>query len=95
MLLLARQEVLLPAMRKIEETLVAMAHDLAEVPMLSRTHGQAATPTTVGKELANVVARLRTQLAQISASPIRGCGGSYRRGEWRLWGLATQRPLQA
>jgi len=64
--------VLLPAMRKIEETLVAMAHDLAEVPMLSRTHGQAATPTTVGKEIANVVARLRTQLAQIAASPIRG-----------------------
>ena len=36
-------------------------HDLAEVPMLSRTHGQTASPTTVGKEIANVVARLRTR----------------------------------
>ena len=40
--------------------------------MLSRTHGQAATPTTIGKELANVVVRLRTQLQQIKTSPIKG-----------------------
>ena len=40
--------------------------------MLSRTHGQAATPTTVGKEMANVVVRLRTQLACVRDTPIRG-----------------------
>ncbi len=72
MLMLARQEVLLPVMEKIDSTLTAMAHEHADVPMLSRTHGQAATPTTIGKELANVVVRLRTQLQQIKASPIKG-----------------------
>ena len=63
MLLLARKDVFLPIMGKVEATLVKMAHDLADVPMLSRTHGQSATPTTVGKEMANVAMRLRTQLA--------------------------------
>ena len=54
----ARDTVLLPAMRAIIDTLRDMAHTLAAVPMLARTHGQAATPTTLGKEIANVVHRL-------------------------------------
>src|SRR5690606_24633249 len=54
----AREEVLLPTIDGLIGTLSALAHTLAEVPMLSRTHGQTASPTTVGKEVANVVARL-------------------------------------
>jgi len=49
-----------------------MAHDFAEAPMLSHTHGQPATPTTMGKELANVVDRLRRQLELIVTTPILG-----------------------
>ncbi len=55
----ARDGVLLPALEKLIARLTDMAHELAELPMLSRTHGQPASPTTVGKELANVVYRLR------------------------------------
>ena len=54
-----RRAVLLPALERIIDSLAAMAHDLAELPMLSRTHGQPATPTTLGKEIANFVFRLR------------------------------------
>ena len=68
----ARKECIMPQIAKIEKQLVGMAHGLAAVPMLSHTHGQPATPTTVGKELANVVARLRTQAAAIEAVPILG-----------------------
>ncbi|MDP1532934.1 MAG: lyase family protein, partial [Rubrivivax sp.] len=56
----ARDTVLLPAIDRLIERLRRMAGELAELPMLSRTHGQTATPTTVGKEVANVVARLLT-----------------------------------
>ena len=56
----ARDGVLLPMLDKLIATLRQMAHALAAQPMLSRTHGQTATPTTLGKEIANVVARLRT-----------------------------------
>lgn len=81
MLLLSRGEVVLPAMRSIESALRKMAHELAAVPMLAHTHGQPATPTTVGKELANVVRRLHTQLAAVEATPIlgkiAGAVGSY------------------
>jgi adenylosuccinate lyase len=59
MLKAARQQVMLPALDGIQAKLTAMAHELAALPMLSRTHGQTASPTTVGKELANVVARLQ------------------------------------
>ena len=55
-----RDEVLLPALDTIIAKLREHAHALAEVPMLSRTHGQTASPTTMGKELANVVVRLQT-----------------------------------
>jgi len=81
MLLLSRQEVLVPMMEKLEAAVVKMAHDLAEMPMLAHTHGQPATPTTVGKELANVAIRLRTQLKAVRTSPIlgkiAGATGSY------------------
>ena len=61
MLKAGRDDVLLPAMDEIIETLSKQAQEYASQPMLSRTHGQTASPTTVGKELANVVYRLRKQ----------------------------------
>ncbi len=67
MLKAARDEVMLPALDGIVETLRKMAHQFAAIPMLSRTHGQTASPTTVGKEIANVVARLQTARARIAA----------------------------
>ena len=73
--------VLLPAMERLYLTLAKMAQDYAAVPMLSRTHGQTATPTTVGKEFANVAARLQRQIAQVRAVPllgkINGAVGNY------------------
>ncbi len=54
----SREQVLLPALDKVITQLREMAHRYADEPMLSRTHGQTASPTTVGKEIANVVARL-------------------------------------
>ena len=57
---------LLPEMDRVVEALAALAQETAGVPMLSRTHGQTASPTTVGKELANVVYRLRRQRDQVS-----------------------------
>jgi adenylosuccinate lyase len=67
MLKAARDEVMLPALDGIVDKLRGMAHQFAAVPMLSRTHGQTASPTTVGKEIANVVARLQTARARIAA----------------------------
>jgi len=61
MLKSGRDTVILPAMDEIIDKLKAMSLELAEQPMLSRTHGQTASPTTVGKEIANVVHRLRQQ----------------------------------
>jgi adenylosuccinate lyase len=57
----ARQRVLLPQMKQLIVDLRTLAHRLADVPMLARTHGQAATPTTLGKEIANFVYRLERQ----------------------------------
>lgn len=59
MLKTARDTVLLPALDKVVNRLRAIAHANASVSMMSRTHGQPASPTTLGKEMANVVARLR------------------------------------
>ncbi len=77
----ARAEVLLPALDRIVAKLRAMAHALAEVPMLSRTHGQTASPTTVGKEIANVVARLahaRERIAEVKVlAKMNGAVGNY------------------
>ena len=67
-----RDNIIIPALTGLTDKLAAMATSFADVPMLSRTHGQTASPTTVGKELANVVYRLRRQLAQISQVPILG-----------------------
>ena len=68
----ARQELLLPLLESIVTDLRELAHGHAEVPMLARTHGQAATPTTLGKEFANVVARLERQITAFSRMPIKG-----------------------
>jgi adenylosuccinate lyase len=72
MLKRGRDGVLLPAMDELLEALRDMAESQAEVPMLSRTHGQPASPTTLGKEIANVVARLERQRAQVAGTPILG-----------------------
>jgi adenylosuccinate lyase len=68
----ARDQVVLPALTKLLTKLRDMAHTYAEVPMLSRTHGQTASPTTVGKEIANVVVRLQTACERIAAIKILG-----------------------
>ena len=76
-----RDQVMVPALQQIADTLSAMAHEFANVPMLSRTHGQTASPTTVGKEFANVAYRLKRQISLISAVPmlgkINGAVGNY------------------
>jgi adenylosuccinate lyase len=61
----ARDQVLLPALAQVAEALRGFAHRHADVPMLSRTHGQPASPTTVGKEFANVVARLERAIESV------------------------------
>jgi adenylosuccinate lyase len=75
------QGVLLPAMADIVAALVALAHEAAGSPMLSRTHGQTASPTTMGKEVANVVARMKRQIALIEGveylGKINGAVGNY------------------
>jgi adenylosuccinate lyase len=76
-----RDRVLLPALDRVIETLVAMARSLADAAMLSRTHGQPASPTTLGKELANFAHRLRRArraVASVSlAGKINGAVGNY------------------
>ncbi len=68
----ARDNVLLPAMDQLIDALTALARDNVKQPMLSRTHGQSASPTTLGKELVNVVARLKRQREQLATVPILG-----------------------
>ncbi|HSV70870.1 MAG TPA: adenylosuccinate lyase [Methylibium sp.] len=81
MLSAARSQVLLPALDGVIATLTRMAHEMAALPMLSRTHGQTASPTTVGKEIANVVARLATARERIAAvrplAKMNGAVGNY------------------
>ena len=81
MLAESREAVLLPALDDIVARLRTLAHAHANQPMLSRTHGQTASPTTLGKELANVVARLERQRAQFAAveltGKINGAVGNY------------------
>lgn len=76
-----RDTVLLPLMRQIAESIRELAVKFADVPMLSRTHGQPASPTTLGKELANVVYRLERQIKQVAAvellGKINGAVGNY------------------
>lgn len=72
MLRSARDAVILPALGRVLDRLTALAHDLAAVPMLSRTHGQPASPSTLGKELANVVARLQRAVERVAAVEVLG-----------------------
>jgi len=72
MLVNARSQVLLPQMDELIDVLRVLAHEHASQPMLSRTHGQTASPTTLGKEYANVAARLERQRGQLAACPILG-----------------------
>lgn len=67
-----RDQVLLPMFDEVISKLSELAQQYSEVSMLSRTHGQTASPTTMGKEFANVVARLNRQRAQIAAVPLLG-----------------------
>jgi adenylosuccinate lyase len=77
----SREQVLLPALDKVIDRLRQMAHEYADEPMLSRTHGQTASPTTVGKEFANVVVRLvktREAIASIQLmAKMNGAVGNY------------------
>ena len=77
----ARDEVLLPKLAEVSDKLRSLAHELAAGPMMSRTHGQPATPTTLGKEVANVLYRLERQAKQLSAQEflgkINGAVGNY------------------
>ena len=72
MLKAARDQVMLPGLQAVVDRLTAIAHDNAALPMLSRTHGQPASPTTLGKEIANVVARLRRAQQRIASVDILG-----------------------
>lgn len=81
MLKSSREQVMLPALDKITNRLIELSHQLADVPMLARTHGQPATPTTLGKEMANVVYRLQRGKKQLEAvsilGKINGAVGNY------------------
>jgi adenylosuccinate lyase len=68
----ARDTVLLPQLHKIHDALTELALANASVPMLSRTHGQPASPTTLGKEIANIAKRLERAIAAIAAVPLLG-----------------------
>jgi len=68
----ARTQAVLPQMDAVIDAIKGLAHKYAEQPMLSRTHGQPASPTTLGKEMANVVARLMRQRSQVAAVPVLG-----------------------
>ena len=72
MLKSARNDVLLPALQGVISKLTELAHTNADIPMMSRTHGQPASPTTLGKEIANVVARLQRAMQRIAAVEILG-----------------------
>jgi adenylosuccinate lyase len=77
----AREHVLLPALDAVLQKMRELAHAHADVPMLSRTHGQTASPTTVGKEIANVVVRLAAAREKIAAvrllAKMNGAVGNY------------------
>lgn len=77
----ARQQVIIPTFKQVIAAIEQLANDNAQLPMLARTHGQPASPTTLGKEMRNVVARMQRQLAQIEAveilGKINGATGNY------------------
>lgn len=77
----ARREAITPALQAIADSLRKLAHEHAALPMLSRTHGQTASPTTLGKEIANTLARLERQMRQLDQvellGKINGAVGNY------------------
>jgi adenylosuccinate lyase len=77
----ARDAILLPGLDRVIEKFRALAHDLAELPILSRTHGQPATPSTLGKEMANIAARLIRARARVAGvnmlAKFNGAVGNY------------------
>ncbi|WP_019209638.1 adenylosuccinate lyase [Yersinia massiliensis] len=81
MLHTARQDVVLPMWRQIIDSIKALAHQYRDLPLLSRTHGQPATPSTIGKEFANVAYRMERQFRQLSQveilGKINGAVGNY------------------
>ena len=81
MLRSGRDQILLPMANEILEMITRLARQYAAVPMMSRTHGQPASPTTLGKEFANVAYRMRRQLMQIEAveilAKLNGAVGNY------------------
>ncbi|MCW6541338.1 adenylosuccinate lyase [Yersinia ruckeri] len=81
MLQTARQDVILPFWRQLIDAIKALAHQYRDLPLLSRTHGQPATPSTVGKEMANVAYRMERQYRQLSQveilGKINGAVGNY------------------
>jgi adenylosuccinate lyase len=81
MLQAARDETMLPMLDQVLARLRGLAHELADLPMMSRTHGQPATPTTLGKEMANVAYRLRRARSAIAGvrllGKINGAVGNY------------------
>jgi len=81
MLQTARTQCILPALDELMQQLRDIAHRHAAIAMLSRTHGQSATPTTVGKEIANIIARLQRQITQLSelklSGKLNGATGNY------------------
>jgi len=68
----AREQVFLPLFAEMDQALTSLARDNADIPMLSRTHGQTASPTTLGKEVANISARLRRQAEQLDQQVVLG-----------------------
>jgi len=95
MLAESRARVMLPRLDELTKALRALAHRYADLPMLSRTHGQAATPTTVGKEIANFVHRLRRARVRIAAvsilGKINGAVGNYNAHEVAYPGFDWER----
>ena len=81
MLSTARKQSILPALDDLTGLLKKFAHQYADIAMIARTHGQPATPTTVGKEIANVIARLQRQIEQLNSTQIlgkmNGASGNY------------------
>ena len=72
MLKTAREEVILPEWQKLIDEITRLANEYKTIPLLSRTHGQPASPSTVGKEMANVVYRLKRQFKQLQQNEILG-----------------------
>ncbi|MCW6030503.1 adenylosuccinate lyase [Pantoea sp. JK] len=81
MLETARRDVIVPFWNKLIDAVKGLAHEYRDIPLLSRTHGQPATPSTMGKEMANVAYRLERQLRQLSKievlGKINGAVGNY------------------